>query len=73
MDLPRRAVVWSLVSFDIGALVAAAGLLAALTVALEYLRPRLRGSVLIRIGSSVVALGGVYLFVQRVFFPAGLL
>jgi hypothetical protein len=72
MDLPRRAVVWSLVSFDLGALAAAAGLIAGLSAVLAYGRQRLRDSVLVRVASSAVALGGVYLFVQRVFFPGGL-
>jgi hypothetical protein len=73
MDLPRRAVVWSLLSFDIGALVAAGVVIVLLTAALAYARPRLPAALLVGVASSAIVIGGAYLFVQRVFFAGGLL
>jgi hypothetical protein len=73
MDLPRRAVVWSLVSFDIGALLAAALLVTLTGLTLASLRRRVPPAALVTAGSAIVVAGGAYLFVQRVFFPGGLL
>jgi hydrogenase/urease accessory protein HupE len=70
MDLPRRALGWSLFSFNLGVeigqllvVLAAAGALAALRTRSEQAWRRLAVA-----GSMVVALAGSFWFVQRVFF-----
>ena len=74
MDLPVRAFAWSLASFDIG--VEVAQILTILTVGaaialLKYRSPEAAGR-LAHVGSAAVVLVGIYLFVQRVFFPGGI-
>jgi hydrogenase/urease accessory protein HupE len=74
MDLPARAFRWSLASFDIG--VEVAQILTILTVgaAIAALRRRspAAASGLVYVGSAAVIVAGIYLFVQRVFFPGGI-
>ena len=74
MDLPARAFRWSLASFDIG--VELAQILTILTVgaAIAALRRRSPEAArrLVYVGSAAVVVAGVYLFVQRVFFPGGI-
>jgi|KBSSwiStaDraftv2_1062776.scaffolds.fasta_scaffold14223_5 hydrogenase/urease accessory protein HupE len=74
MDLPARAFRWSLASFDIG--VEAAQVLTIVTVGVGIAALRRRspqaGQRLVYVGSAAVILAGIYLFVQRVFFPAGI-
>jgi hydrogenase/urease accessory protein HupE len=74
MDLPARAFRWSLASFDIG--VELAQILTILTVgaAIAALRRRSPEAArrLVYIGSAAVIVAGIYLFVQRVFFPGGI-
>ena len=75
MDLPRAAMTWSLLAFQLGALMTALAGLGALAagLALAHQRvPSLRVH-LVTIGSAIVIAGGTALFVQRVFFPAGFL
>lgn len=74
MDLPARAFRWSLASFDIG--VEMAQILTILTVgaAVAALGRRwpAAASRLVYVGSAAVIVAGIYLFVQRVFFPGGI-
>ena len=74
MDLPRRALGWSLFSFNIG--VEIGQLLVVVTVAslLAALRSRsqVAGQRLAVAGSIVVVAAGAFWFVQRVFFPGGI-
>jgi hydrogenase/urease accessory protein HupE len=74
MDLPRRALGWSLFSFNLGVeigqllvVVAVAGALAALRARSEEARRRVA-----TVGSIVVILAGTFWFVQRVFFFRGM-
>lgn len=74
MDLPARAFAWSLASFDSG--VEVAQILTILTVgagiALLKRRSPEAARRLADVGSAVVIVAGIYLFVQRVFFPGGI-
>jgi hydrogenase/urease accessory protein HupE len=74
MDLPRRALGWSLFSFNFGVeigqllvVVTVASLFALLRSRSEWARQRL-----VFAGSVVVIVAGAFWFVQRVFFPAGI-
>ena len=74
MDLPRRALGWSLFSFNVGVeigqlfvVVLAATAFAMLRARSEWARKHLAFA-----GSIVVIAAGAFWFVQRVFFPAGL-
>ena len=75
MELPTRDVAWSLLSFNVGVelgqlaiVVVAAWLLAALRGWSEAAGRRLAVA-----GSIVVILAGTFWFVERVFFPGGML
>ena len=75
MELPRRALGWSLFSFNVGVeigqlfvVVVVASLLAALRSRSEVL-----GRQLAVVGSVVVIIAGTFWFIERVFFPAGLM
>jgi hydrogenase/urease accessory protein HupE len=72
MDLPSRALGWSLFSFNIG--VEIGQLLVVVTVAsvLTVLRSQseMMGRRIVLAGSVVVIIAGAFWFVQRVFFPA---
>jgi hydrogenase/urease accessory protein HupE len=74
MDLPARAFRWSLASFDIG--VELAQILTILTVGAGIAALRRRSPEaarrLVYVGSAAVIVAGIYLFVQRVFFPGGI-
>jgi hypothetical protein len=73
MDLPRAALGWSLLAFNLGALGAATVIMLTLAAALRVLAPGSRVANMVKVvGSLAVIVGGVLLFVQRVFFPGGL-
>ncbi len=73
MDLPGRALGWSLFSFNFG--VEIGQLMVVLTVASLFAALRSRsewaGRQLVYAGSIVVIIAGTFWFVQRVFFPGG--
>lgn len=75
MGLPSRALGWSLFSFNFG--VEIGQLLVVVVVASAFAAVRSRsewaGRHLAFAGSIVVIVAGAYWFVQRVFFPAGIL
>jgi hypothetical protein len=74
MDLPRRALGWSLFSINLG--VEAGQLLAIAVLATAFAVVRARnetaGRQLAFAGSIVVMAAGTFWFVQRVFFPGGI-
>jgi hydrogenase/urease accessory protein HupE len=74
MDLPRRALGWSLFSFNLG--VEIGQLLVVLVVATAFAALRSRneaaGRRLAFAGSLVVIAAGAFWFIQRVFFPGGI-
>src|SRR5438094_595989 len=74
MELPRRALGWSLFSFNVGVeigqllvVVAVASTFVVLRSRSEWARRRL-----VLAGSVVVIVAGTFWFVQRVFFPGGI-
>jgi hydrogenase/urease accessory protein HupE len=73
MDLPSRALSWSLLSFDTGLEVAQVFIIFAIGSALSALRRRspIASRRLVFGGSLIAIAGGVYWFIQRVFFPGG--
>jgi hypothetical protein len=75
MHLPPRALGWSLFSFNAGIEIGQLVVVLAVGAALLALRRRneVLGKRLAFAGSLVVVAAGAYWFVQRVFFPAGLL
>ena len=74
MDLPPRALGWSLFSFNVG--VEIGQLLVVLTVASLLAAVRSRSEVASRrlafAGSIVVIVAGAFWFIERVFFPGGM-
>src|SRR5262245_38212979 len=74
MDLPARAFRWSLASFDIGVELAQILTILTVGVAVAALHRRSPEAArrLVYIGSAAVIVAGIYLFVQRVFFPGGI-
>jgi hydrogenase/urease accessory protein HupE len=74
MDLPRRALGWSLFSFNLG--VEIGQLLVVLVVASAFAalrsRSEMAGRRLAWAGSLVVIAAGAFWFIQRVFFPGGI-
>jgi len=70
MDLPRRALGWSLFSFNLGVEIGQLFVVVAVATALAALRTRSEtaGRRLVLVGSLVVIAAGTYWFVQRVFF-----
>lgn len=74
MDLPARAFRWSLASFDVGVEVAQVLTIFAVGAAIAALSRRSPAAArrLVYVGSAVVIVAGIYLFVQRVFFPGGM-
>jgi len=74
MDLPASAFRWSLASFDVGVEVAQILTILTVGVGIAWLTRRSpdAGRRLVYAGSAAVIVAGIYLFVQRVFFPAGI-
>jgi len=74
MDLPSRALGWSLFSFNLGVEIGQLFVVLVVASALMALRSRSEaaGRRLAFAGSLVVILAGAFWFVQRVFFPGGI-
>lgn len=74
MNLPSRALGWSLFSFNLGVEVGQLCVVVVVASALAALRSRseVAGRQLAYAGSIVVVAAGAFWFVQRVFFPAGI-
>jgi hydrogenase/urease accessory protein HupE len=74
MELPRRALGWSLFSFNIGVEIGQLFVVVLVATAFTMLRQRSEWSRrhLAFAGSIVVIAAGAFWFVQRVFFPGGL-
>jgi hydrogenase/urease accessory protein HupE len=74
MDLPRRALGWSLFSFNFGVEIGQLVVVVAVAGALAALRARseIAGRRLAVAGSIVVIAAGAFWFIQRVFFPGGM-
>jgi hydrogenase/urease accessory protein HupE len=74
MDLPRRALGWSLFSFNVGVEIGQLLVVVLVATALVMLKSRSEwaGRHLAFAGSLVVIVAGAFWFVQRVFFPGGL-
>jgi hydrogenase/urease accessory protein HupE len=74
MELPARALGWSLFSFNIGVEIGQLLVVATVATALAALRRRSEaaGRRLAIAGSVVVTAAGAFWFVQRVFFPGGI-
>ena len=73
MELPQRALAWSLLSFNLGVEVGQLLIVGVVASALAWVR--LRSASIARqvayVGSIVVIVAGACWFVQRVFFPGG--
>jgi hydrogenase/urease accessory protein HupE len=74
MDLPARALGWSLFSFNVGVEIGQLLVVIAVASALAALRSRseVAGRQLAFLGSVVVMVAGAFWFIQRVFFPGGI-
>jgi hydrogenase/urease accessory protein HupE len=74
MDLPARALGWSLFSFNVGVEIGQMLVVVTVAYALKALRARSEtaGQRLAFAGSLVVIAAGTFWFVQRVFFPGGM-
>jgi hydrogenase/urease accessory protein HupE len=74
MDLPSRALGWSLFSFNVGVEIGQLLVVVLVASALAALRSRSEwaGRHLAFAGSLVVIVAGAFWFVQRVFFPGGI-
>ena len=74
LDLPRRALGWSLFSFNVGLEVGQLLVVAVVATAFAALRARSEaaGRQLAFAGSIVVMATGAFWFIQRVFFPGGI-
>jgi hydrogenase/urease accessory protein HupE len=74
LDLSRRALAWSLVSFNAGVEIGQLLVVAVVATALAALRSRSEsaGRQLAFAGSVAVMAAGAFWFVQRVFFPGGI-
>jgi hydrogenase/urease accessory protein HupE len=73
MDLPRRALGWSLFSFNVGVEIGQLCVVVVVASALAALRSRSEaaGRQLAFAGSIVVIAAGAFWFIQRVFLPGG--
>ena len=73
MDLPRRALGWSLFSFNFGVEIGQMMVVLVVASALAALRSRSEkaGRQVAFAGSVVVIAAGAFWFVQRAFFPGG--
>ena len=74
MNLPSRALGWSLFSFNLGVEIGQLLVVVLVTSALMAVRSRneAAGRRLVLAGSLAVILAGAFWFVQRVFFPGGI-
>jgi hydrogenase/urease accessory protein HupE len=74
MDLPPRALGWSLFAFNVGVEIGQLLVVATVATALATLRSRNEpaGRRLAFAGSLVVMAAGAFWFIQRVFFPGGM-
>jgi len=74
MDLPARALGWSLFAFNVGVEIGQLLVVVLVASAFQGLRSRSEwaGRHLALAGSVVVILAGAFWFVQRVFFPGGI-
>jgi hydrogenase/urease accessory protein HupE len=74
MDLPARALGWSLFSFNVGVEIGQLLVVAVVATARAALRSRSEsaGRQLAFAGSVVVMAAGAFWFIQRVFFPGGI-
>lgn len=74
MDLPGRALGWSLFSFNVGVEIGQLFVVVAVASALALLRRRSEaaGQRLVFAGSMVVIAAGTFWFIQRVFFSGGM-
>ena len=74
MDLPARALGWSLFSFNVGVEIGQLLVVAVVATALAALRSRSEaaGRRLAFAGSIIVMAAGTFWFIQRVFFPGGI-
>ena len=74
MDLPARALGWSLFSFNVGVEIGQLVVVVAVASALALLRRRSEaaGRRLVFAGSVVVIAAGTFWFIQRVFFSGGM-
>ena len=73
MDLPSRAMGWTLFGFNVGVEIGQLLIVAIVASAFAWIRARSEtaGRRLSVAGSVLVLLAGVFWFVQRVFFPGG--
>ena len=73
--LPAQALGWSLFSFNLGVEIGQLGVVVIVTAALAAIRRRsaVAGSRVAIAGSVIVIAAGVYWFIERVFFPEGML
>jgi hydrogenase/urease accessory protein HupE len=74
MDLPPRALGWSLFSFNFGVEIGQLLVVTLVASAFALLRARSEaaGRRLVVVGSLVVVAAGTFWFIQRVFFPTGI-
>ena len=74
MELPARALGWSLFAFNVGVEIGQLFVVAIVATALAALRSRneAAGRRLALAGSVVVIAAGTFWFIQRVFFPGGM-
>ena len=74
MDLPTRALGWSLFSFNVGVEIGQLLVVVVVAFAFAWLRSRheLAGRRLAVAGSLMVMAAGAFWFIQRVFFPGGM-
>ena len=74
MDLPARALGWSLFAFNVGVEIGQLLVVAVVATALAALRSRSEhaGRQLAYAGSVVVMAAGAFWFIQRVFFSGGM-
>ncbi len=74
MDLPSRALGWSLFSFNLGVEIGQLMVVVPVALAFSMLRSRSEaaGRRLAFAGSLVVVAAGAFWFIQRVFFPGGI-
>ena len=74
MDLPARALGWSLFAFNLGVEIGQLLVVAVVATSLAALRSRneAAGRQVAVAGSVVVMAAGAFWFVERVFFPGGM-